>query len=326
MRRKLVGACLLLVFITIAINFHNVNATITGNIGDALEDSRMIFYVVNCTEITGSIGLWTPEQGNKYFIVEIVVKNKLTQPLSFSILFLKLNDAQGYEYSSSIATSGLDYGLSGGKIAPKDIVRGQVAFEIPSNTTGSSLKYNDFSSIFIVELTPSLNPEPIPISEYTPQFGVGDTVQDNRVALTLNSYEKSPSISIYQAKQGWTFLIIDITIKNVGQDNINYNVLYINVKDSQGHVFGSHIATSSLPGGLSSGTLTPTENVRGKVAFQVPENETYFVIHYDDFYSFFAAPVIPEFTQASIILLMTTILIIIALLAKANRLCAREKT
>jgi hypothetical protein len=316
MKAKLVIISLFF-FLTVAIfNTLIVHAVVTGKMNDALEDSRMIFYVVNYTETSNAIGMWTPQQGNKFVVVEIVIKNKLAEPLSYSALFAKLKDSQNYEYTSSAATSGLDYSFTGNKIAPKDIVRGQIAFEAPSNATGFSIEYADLLSSFTVELVPSPSPQPTPTSEYVPQYGVGDTVQNGRVALTLNSYENTSWIGIYQAKEGWTFLITDITIKNIGSENISYNVLYMSMKDSNGYMFSSHIATSSLTGGLGSGTLTPGDSIRGKVAFQVPANETYFVMHYNDLYSFLAAPAIPEYTQTLILQLFMIATLLTATLLK----------
>ncbi|MGB9779118.1 MAG: DUF4352 domain-containing protein [Candidatus Bathyarchaeales archaeon] len=322
---KFVMVSLLFVLIVAIFNVSVVHAVVTGKMGEVLEDSRMVFYVVNYTETSGAIGMWTPKQGDKFVIVEIVIKNKLAEPLSYSALFAKLKDEQNYEYTSSVATSGLDYSFTGNKIAPKDIVRGQIAFEVPSNATGFNIEYADFLSSFAVELVPSSSPKPIPTSEYAPQYGVGDTVQNGRVALTLNSYEEKSWIGIYQAKEGWIFLITDITIKNIGSENISYNVLYISVKDSNGYMFSSHIATSSLTDGLSSGTLTPGESVRGKVAFQVPASETYFVIHYNDLYSFLAAPAIPEFPNAFLLpLLIIVTLFTAAVLRRAQKCEQRE--
>jgi len=294
------------------------HAYVSDNMRKQLEDSRMIFYVINMSESAGPIGLFSPSEGNKYAIIEVVIKNKMNDPLSFSALFAKLKDSLGYEHNIDAATTNIDFAFSGGKIAPKDIIRGCLVFQIPKNASASTLIYNDLFSEFHVNLIMSENQDPIPLSEYRPTAGVGDTVDDGRVSLTLNSFEEKKWIDIYRARSGWKFLIIDVTIKNLLDQQISYNPLYIEVKDSQGRMFGLHIATSSLEDGLSSGNLAQGETVRGKVAFEVPENESYFVIHYDDFISFIAAPIIPE--NSTIIMLALMISMTILMLIKRRKI------
>lgn len=108
---------------------------------------------------------------------------------------------------------------------------------------------------------------------------VGERVESAGVAITVNSANRTQSLSQFQqAGQGKTFIVADVTVENAGRDRAPYNPLYFKVKDA-----GDFEYSGSLVGDdrqLKSGELPRGERVGGTVAFEVPAAATGLVMSY----------------------------------------------
>lgn len=109
---------------------------------------------------------------------------------------------------------------------------------------------------------------------------LGQRTEKNGIALTVEKVAKNKTLSRFQAAdQNNTYLIVDVLLETLERNEAPYNPLYFKVKDSEGIEYNSTINTTQ--GALSSGTLYKGDKVRGKVAFQVREKGSGFVLIYE---------------------------------------------
>lgn len=100
------------------------------------------------------------------------------------------------------------------------------------------------------------------------------------IALTVLNIQKTYQITEYwDAAPGAIALVIEVVIENTGRDETPYNPLYFEVQDSTGAVYNAH-ALAPEPD-LPAGTLLRGEEVRGMVAFVVPQSSTGFTVMYE---------------------------------------------
>lgn len=103
---------------------------------------------------------------------------------------------------------------------------------------------------------------------------VGQRIEVNGVAFTIaqvsavTEYDQG-SGAIKTAKPGNVFVVLDVTIENVGHDEIVYNPLFFKVKDSEGFEYEADLFAPE-PKLQSMGKLPRGEKVRGNVALEVP--------------------------------------------------------
>jgi len=113
--------------------------------------------------------------------------------------------------------------------------------------------------------TPKATPTP------TVEPAVGVPVKSGRYQLTVNSvtdpYTSANQFS--QPDEGKRFVVIDVTIENVGEKgNISYNPLYFVLLDTNNQVYEwSFVITEN---DLRSGELGAGEKASGLVGFEVP--------------------------------------------------------
>jgi hypothetical protein len=99
------------------------------------------------------------------------------------------------------------------------------------------------------------------------------------ISLTVTAISSVSEIGYYwKAPEGFTYLVIDVTIKNVDRDQSPYNPVWFVARDGQGReAVGNNYAP--LPD-LQYGTLARGDEVSGKVSFQMSSDATDFVITY----------------------------------------------
>jgi len=93
------------------------------------------------------------------------------------------------------------------------------------------------------------------------------------------------------APEGYKFLVIYVKIVNNGNDTIYPTAHDFIVADSKKNVYSYHILTHSFQDCLNLKELKKGEKTEGRIAFLVPENETFKVAYnfqsLADFRSFF---------------------------------------
>lgn len=118
---------------------------------------------------------------------------------------------------------------------------------------------------------------------YSPTCRVNEPCGDGGAVFIIHQINKRDRISVWSPSEGNVFLIIEVSIQNLRNEEIGYNVIFSKVKDARGFEYLANLlATSALTGGFGSGKLKPGENVRGYIAFEIPQGAEGLVFEYED--------------------------------------------
>lgn len=118
------------------------------------------------------------------------------------------------------------------------------------------------------------------VSEEEQTFGVGDIVSVKDVDYTVHGVETSTSVgpSIYPTEAQDTFLIVDLTVKNNGNESIMVDTSNFKLIDGEKKFdpdSGGSISANQDSEGNSIGffleNLNPDVEMRGKVVFDISE-------------------------------------------------------
>jgi len=165
----------------------------TANMQERLEDDKVMIYL-NKERESDKIGYKKAKEGYRWVILDVIIKNKMDEPLDFDVHDIKLrnndNRIDVYDYSS-YGTNKLDYAFKSTSASPlpsKDTYRGDVAFEVPNNV--SNLKMICDIERFYVEimLVDSQNPDTVPVSDFTPAYKIGEKAKDENGYLFEDHY------------------------------------------------------------------------------------------------------------------------------------------
>jgi hypothetical protein len=228
----------------------------TANMQERLEDDNVMVYV-NKKRESSRIGYKKAKEGYRWVILNVIIKNKMDEPLDFDAYDIKLrnndNRIDVYDYSS-YGTNRLDYAFKSTSAPPlpsKDTYRGEVAFEVPNNV--SNLKMISDIERFYVEIM------------------LVDS-QDENIVVTVNSKRETEVIKDRKAEENRTFLILNITIENTGTDNLSYSPYSFDVQDENGYLFEEHYTTTYLGNAFESGHLQPGQEYQGEISFEISKS------------------------------------------------------
>ena len=78
----------------------------------------------------------------------------------------------------------------------------------------------------------------------------------------------------FEPKEGYQFLILDLTIENLQTDQTSTisSLLFFDVSDDDGYSYDYSLGTAYLDRKFEDGDLLPGMKKRGNVAFEVPKN------------------------------------------------------
>jgi len=104
--------------------------------------------------------------------------------------------------------------------------------------------------------------------------GVGDTITISNVDFTLNSAEASTEGQLATSPDEDMFLILDLTVVNNSSDEIALSsILSFSLKGSDSYEYDLAFFVETK-GSLDT-TVAPGSTVRGQIAFDVPELDSY---------------------------------------------------
>lgn len=112
---------------------------------------------------------------------------------------------------------------------------------------------------------------------------VGDVTKLGDREFTVNSVRRSKAFGYNTPKAGKEYVIVNVTIRNLGKDEVSYNPFDFKVQDANGAQESSTFA--SLDDSLSSGTLAPEGKVTGSMPFEVPVGDEAKLIFQPSFWS-----------------------------------------
>jgi len=219
--------------------------------------------------------------GSEYAIATLVVENTTeSELLNFSgFLQTQLKDDEDYSYNQTIAVTENTFG--GGQLAPGEVSRGDVVYEVPQDATGLVLQF-DFQSFSFTEferVTVDLERQADSSASLEQAFrvdvhDVGESVSFENVTVSANSVEFASALGDFaQPEAGNEFVIVDITTENgTDEERRISTLLQMPVKDGDGNSYDVSLTGQwSLDQPYSQGQpLVAGETRRGQVAYEVP--------------------------------------------------------
>ena len=123
-----------------------------------------------------------------------------------------------------------------------------------------------------------------PASQTTPSSSSGTNTVGNPVVVdstwtvTVNSAKTSSGDSVFTPKNGNTYLIVDVTVKNTSASNQTVSsLIFFSLKDSTGQQYDQ--AFTDI-GKSPDGTLAPGETLRGQLVYEVPTSQNSFTLSF----------------------------------------------
>jgi hypothetical protein len=99
--------------------------------------------------------------------------------------------------------------------------------------------------------------------------------------LVVNEVEGySPPNRFQRPQQGNEYLRVYVTVRNTGDQTINYNPLDFKVQDSNG-VQKNYETISEMPYRFEYGSLAPDGTVEGNLVFEVPQGDNNLQLIYE---------------------------------------------
>jgi len=112
-------------------------------------------------------------------------------------------------------------------------------------------------------------------AEVTPEakteFAVGEAIQMEDYALTVNKVTKAASKGYSTPKTGNEYVFVNVTVQNTGDKEVSYNPFDFKIQDSNGNQTTDTFV--SLDDRLSSGTLASGGKVTGSLSFEAPKSD-----------------------------------------------------
>lgn len=252
-------------------------------VGEVVEDDSLAM-VVRGVEKTTNIGEFQEaDSGNTYVVVEMAVKNKSSSEfVDFNSFWqTRLKDDANHVYDQTIAVT--DSSMQSGQLAPGEVSRGDVVYEIPKDASGLSMQF-DFSSFDLFSfnrVTVDLASTASNVADLSQNLAVdvhseGDTVSKEDLQVTFHGSRTETELgSFTQAEDGNRYVIPDISVKNDTGEPLSVSIaLQMLVKDGTGRAYTADIGgLSALDQAFAQGSEIATgETRRGKIAYQVPED------------------------------------------------------
>jgi hypothetical protein len=235
-------------------------------------------FVVNSVRTDLGADFVTPE--NDFFLVlNVTFENLDSESVSLSsFLQAELQGSDSYVYSQALFAE--TKGSLDGDVAAGGSLRGELAFDVPElDGYTFSFKPNLFNdAIQFVISTSDINAEGSAseqeASESSAQFGVGDTIDGDGYRITLNSAEKITSDSFGGSPDNDFFLLLDVTIENLGDEEVNVSsVLSLTLRGSDSYDYDQSIFVDTK--GSLDASVRAGGTLRGQVAYDVPSLNFY---------------------------------------------------
>ena len=252
--------------------------------------------VVRDVEKTEKLGEFQQaKDGNTYVVVRMAAKNKSGDHLDFnSFLQAKIKDGSNHVYDPSFSAT--DHPIQSGVLAPGEVTRGDIVFEIPKSAKGLSLQF-DFSTFDLFNfkrVTISLDEEAEQVSDLKQSLDLdvrstGKKVSHGDVTVIVHGVRTESELGQFtSAKDGHEYVIPDIEVTNNTDKPLTVStLLQMRVKTDTGLSYTADIGgSSSLDQAYNEGSdIAAGESRRGELAYQVKTDAKplYWVFDFIDF-------------------------------------------
>ena len=118
------------------------------------------------------------------------------------------------------------------------------------------------------------------------EFKVAEVVKLGEREFVVNSSKRTKEINAYTtANRGKELVIVNVTIRNQGSQEISFNSFDFKMQDANGVQTSAHASSYSLPDALNSGSLASGGKVTGSLVFEIPEGDAVKLIFQPSFWS-----------------------------------------
>jgi hypothetical protein len=111
----------------------------SGELGIRQESGGIAVTVMSMRTENNIGGFFTPDPGNVYLVVEVLIENTDRDEAPYNPLYFTLKDGDGFEYNASFTAPAPD--LKSGKLMKGERVRGNVAFEVAPSVSELVLSF-----------------------------------------------------------------------------------------------------------------------------------------------------------------------------------------
>lgn len=250
-------------------------------IGDLVEGENLHLVIENL-ETTSEIDEFTQaDAGNEFLVVRLAYKNVSDEFQSVSgWLQTRVHDDEDYSYDQSLYGTG--EALDGGEIAPGEVERGDVVYEVPEDATGLSLEFDFERGLFgsldraAIDLERESD-DPVVLEQdlEIDVHGISDSVEQDGTTVTVNEIDTAVEFDQFtQASEGYEYVIVDITVANdTGEEQSVSTVLQMQLKDEHGFSYGEDLgAFTALDRAFDEGSpLADGDQRRGQLAYEVED-------------------------------------------------------
>lgn len=115
------------------------------------------------------------------------------------------------------------------------------------------------------------------------EYKVADVIKLGDREFIVNSVRRAKALGYSTPKAGKEYIVVNVTIRNLGKDEVSYNPFDFKVQDANGAQESTTFAT--LDDSLNSGTLAPNGKVIGSMPFEIPEGSEAKLIFQPSFWS-----------------------------------------
>ncbi len=253
--------------------------TATVPVGKVVKDDSLAMVVRKVTKKSQLDEFDKAKSGNTYVVVRMAAKNTSGEYVDFnSFLQAKIKDGSNHVYDSSLSST--DHPIQSGVLAPGEVARGDVVFEVPKSASGLSLQF-DFSTFDLFEykrVTISLGKKANSIVDLKQSLGLdihstGKKVSHEDVSVVVHGVRTASKLGEFtSAKDGHQYVIPDIEItNNTGKPLTVSTLLQMRVKTGDGLSYTDDIGgSSSLDQAYNEASdIAAGQSRRGELAYQV---------------------------------------------------------
>lgn len=257
------------------------SGSVNAVIGEPVEGGRLSLVVEDVRRGVDLDESNEASAGNEFALVSLALKNTATEYVTVSNrLQTRLRDDANYTYAPTFADTDAAT-FTNGQLAPGEVERGDIPFEIPTGASGLDLLSDADSSLFgnldlaIIDLASEA--DRIHVLAHSLQVDVyepGDTVEQGSVQVTITDYRTAESLGDGAEPAADTeYAVVDISItNNSGEQHQLSTARQMLLKDGAGYTYQADIAaTSHLNRPFDDATLLGAgETRRGQLVYEAP--------------------------------------------------------
>lgn len=255
--------------------------TATALVGERVEGEGMEM-VVRGVESTRQIGEFQEaDSGNTFLVLRLAVKNTSDEFADFSSHFqatVQNPDGVAYEASFNVTDTPLQSGL----LAPGEVNRGDLVFEVPEDDEELALVLDlsafDLFTFSRVEVDLTREADQTEDVEQTLEVavnGVGETVSHGDVSVTLHGVRTETELGEFsEAEEGHEYVIPDIEVENGTDEELRVStLLQMALKTETGLSYSVSVDSGQLDQQFSEQQpIAPGQNRRGELAYEVEQD------------------------------------------------------